>query len=53
MRPNTCIIHGSYLTVNIIEDYKTKMELGSIWKFSPGITGNILRVENIGYFNEF
>lgn len=43
MRPSTCIIHESYLTKKIIEVYKTKMELGSIGKFSPGLTGKILK----------
>jgi len=54
MRPNTCIIHGSYLTTQIVEDYKTKMELGSVGKFSPDLTENILKtLKVITHFNAF
>ena len=43
MRPNTCIIRGSYLTKQLVEDYKAKMELGSVGTFSPGLTENVLK----------
>jgi len=54
MGTNTCIIHRSYLTKQIVEDYKTKMELRSVEKFSPGLTENILKsLKVIANFNAF
>ena len=43
MRHNACIIHGFYLTKQVVEDYKAKMELGSVGTFNPGLTENILK----------
>lgn len=43
MRPNTSIIRGSYLTKQVVEDCKAKMELDSVGTFSPGLTENILK----------
>ena len=43
MGPNACIMRGSYLTKQLVEDYKAKMELGSVGTFSPGLTENILK----------
>ena len=34
MGPNACIMRGSYLTKQLVEDYKAKMELGSVGTFS-------------------
>jgi hypothetical protein len=43
MRPNTLIIRGSYLTKQVVEDCKAKMELGSVGTFSPGLTENNIK----------
>ena len=54
MRPNTCIIRGSYLTKQVVEDYKETMELGSVGTLSPGLTENILKsLKAIANFNAF
>ena len=54
MRPNICIIRGSYLTKQVVEDYKETMELGSVGTFSPGLTENILKsLKAIANFNAF
>ena len=54
MRHNACIIRGSYLTKQIVEDYKANMELGSVGTFSPSLTENILkRLKDIANFNAF
>jgi hypothetical protein len=43
MGTNACIMRGSYLTKQLVDDYKAKMELGSVGTFSPGLTENILK----------
>jgi hypothetical protein len=54
MIPNTSIIRGSYLTKQVVEDCKAKMELDSVGIFSPGLTENILKsVKAIANFNAF
>ena len=51
MRPNTSIIRGSYLTKQVVEVCKAKMELGT---FSPGLTENILKsLKVLANFNAF
>jgi hypothetical protein len=37
MRPNTSIIRGSYLTKQIVEDCKAKMELSSVGTYGKHI----------------
>jgi len=54
MRPNTSIIRGSYFTKQVVEDYKAKMDLGSVGTFSPGLTENVLKsLKVIANFNAF
>ena len=54
MRPNTSIIRGSYSTKQVVEDCKAKMELGSVWTFSPSLMENILKsLKAIANFNAF
>jgi hypothetical protein len=46
--------NGSYLTKQVVEDCKAKMELDSVGTFSPGLTENILKsVKAIANFNAF